>query len=148
MQILRHVSYTWLLAHAIHLVIWIIVIWYEGGDTEFGSFKSIIGLSIIALVASVPAIPVYCVINKWIVRSPLLPGEKFVIWLLCAPLITTCAALALMVFIADFEFVWAYIDELILYAVPSVVATVLSVCARYDYFIEHNTRYNSVEEQS
>ena len=148
MQLLKHVSYTWLLAHAIHPIIWLISGWLYGEYAELSSVKSAVGLSILALVVSIPVIPFYYIINRGIIRSSFLPLEKFIIWLLCAPLITACTAFALMVFLSNFEYVLAYIDELILFAIPSIIATVLSVCARYDYFIEYNSKYHSTEEPS
>jgi hypothetical protein len=148
MRVIQHVAYTWLLAHAIHPIVWMIAIWFKAPSPDLSAFQDILGLCVFALLISTPAVLVYYLVNKWVIRSEFSPQQKFVIWLIGASLVTACTALMLMMFLTDFEFVLAYIDELALYIAPSVIATILSVCARYDYFIEHNTKYHSVENKS
>lgn len=141
MKTTDHSLFTWSLAHLIHPFIWAAASVYINEELPVEGLKPLIGFSVVSVVVSLPSLPAYWSLNRWIIEMKLKPNEKFLLWLFVAPVITTATAFVFM-FIMGGLLVFAYGDELVLFALPAIIATFLSVLIRYPQFIKLTNQSN------
>lgn len=148
MIILRHAAFTWLVAHAIHLFIWIIRLLLMEGYLNPEGMAAAFLVCLIAMVFSIPAIFFFCLINKLIINSSLFPSDKFFLWLVSASLITAINGFLFTMLLSAADDPHIVDNEVFLFALPSIVATALSVAVRYQQFFKLNEEITEANKSS
>lgn len=146
MSISGHVFFTWLAAHAIHPFVWMIALMIMSGGEGFGGLYIVITICLVALVFSIPAIFFFWLVNKLIINSALFPSEKFLLWLISAPLITAINAFGLIMLTGDDPYMRD--TEMFLFTLPSIIATAISVAVRYKEFFALNKQITEAKQTS
>src|SRR5688572_31041626 len=141
---------TWLVAHALHPLIWLVgSVMSSGTEVDrdpLGAFY----LSIIAFFLSLPAIWISWAIVDLILSSSMSALIKFLVWMICAPIITYMNAIALIWILSGSYDLLNY-EGTFFFIVPAMIATMLSVIIRSRQFFIVNgeaEKRKILEEQS
>jgi hypothetical protein len=129
-----HIMYTWLLSHLLHFVVWFFIANGFGMAIAFP-------LCLMAFFVSIPAILAYRFCHRVIIQSSYSPAWKFIIWLFSAPFITALCAFVFILLMLNGDVGELFHEEMLFFALPSVIATFFAVFIRYSQFYRFNAEY-------
>lgn len=124
---------TWLVAHALHPMVWVMGSLMFSGTQVDGDILVGLYLGFFALFFSLPSIWISWGIVDVILNTSMPVLVKFVVWLFCAPLITYINAI-LMIWILSGSYEILNHQETIMILTPAMIATMLSVVIRSRQF--------------
>lgn len=125
-----HTFYTWILANILHPVMLFLATIVVGGDFGFNQniFESYFLYLVYSFCISIP-----CLFLGWlslfiIVVTPNPDDAKFVLWLVTAPALIIFEFLVILILFDSTEL------KVLLFSLPGIVATGVSVLVRYQQF--------------